>query len=42
MTQSASQSDKAPVHQRDATCLPPNARTVLLYVLSKEGSGHGH
>ena len=29
--------ERAPVHQRHATCLPANPRTVLLYV-SKEDS----
>lgn len=42
MTARSLQTAKPPVHQRDASCSPANARTVLLYVLIREGSGHGY
>ena len=42
MTPVTPRSLEAPVHRRDATCLPTNPRTILLYACIREGSSHGH
>ena len=42
MTLATPLSLEPPVHQRNATCLSTNARTILLYVVNREGSSHGH